>query len=511
MIYSNGRKFLNTTEYIEINDEELVSSISLPVKLRKFLDVASEYNKSMKESIKKNPESGLHLTLPKTLKDLHFVFRISDYNKYESAIINLLNNLQEIKLKKNYNFYIAYEEDPSYLENEMNSLSRINNKIYQGKLSKDGLQFPIYSKRQGGEKVVDVSDCWNFEKVLNANFTLNNIANDINKQDLTSYERYLAAYAYVNNYIYTMDKTTNPVDRVVEIINGGTISEAGYATLLKHLCQRVNIPCVTHNVFYKDEAGVDFHIRNIVKIKDHKYKINGIYLADPTLDSKNPNAKYSFEKSFYYHLMPLTVKFDTSQIPEKHQDNILYEMTKYSGDKLEENILSYLFFRGAHHYKKFIDANFLSTPLEEFKPDLSNVENNSKNNADLLSEPITKFAKNLSKEKIKYFSNLLTKNTEQLIQFHETIKNTKCVPLLNFEKALATVYSKVDLDYYTFQDLQEFGFSNIIGTTSSYNYKCYYPVLSMFPGLKDKATFTNSEDYNRLMGITKTNEETLQK
>ena len=160
------------------------------------------------------------------------------------------------------------------------------------------------------KKAWDTNKAWNFKKVLKANSLLNDIANEILIQNLSPYERFLAAESWVTNFKYTSEREDEPhwvSRRAVEILNGNKIVCVGYASLLEILCKKIDIPCVQIMEGFTDVN----HMKNLVKI-DEKYNIHGVFVSDPTAVSKAGDKDY--EKSYFHHLIPVNIKYNDGVI-----------------------------------------------------------------------------------------------------------------------------------------------------------------------------------------------------
>lgn len=142
-----------------------------------------------------------------------------------------------------------------------------------------------------------------FRTTLSANRKLDGIAEKIKKatndgEPLSTYEKFMMAYEYVTNYAYNEggDVMHNETSHWIPVLEGDKIVCAGYASLLRALCERIFDPNEV-KVFeqglevYDKETGElrGEHANNLVYIKDEKYGIKGMFYADACWDCIDDN------------------------------------------------------------------------------------------------------------------------------------------------------------------------------------------------------------------------------
>lgn len=128
---------------------------------------------------------------------------------------------------------------------------------------------------------------------------LDKLIDHIKNSSLSPYEKYLAVYNIVKQFKpYQENKEDKEKARDIRyILNNEYIVCVGYSKLLKILLNKIGIPCQTvmsvgidtsyDEGFTMEEkpTEIEKHARNIIKINDPKYGINGIFIADATWDN----------------------------------------------------------------------------------------------------------------------------------------------------------------------------------------------------------------------------------
>lgn len=117
---------------------------------------------------------------------------------------------------------------------------------------------------------------------------INQIRKEIYEKDLSPLERLMYAYDYVKSKTFKMsdDDSKNGLPHLT--IDGDSIVCRGYCLLLNEILYEdpdIKISDVSFEVYNKEKELFDYHDRNLVIIKDEKYKIRGAYFLDPTGDS----------------------------------------------------------------------------------------------------------------------------------------------------------------------------------------------------------------------------------
>lgn len=123
---------------------------------------------------------------------------------------------------------------------------------------------------------------------------MENIINEVNNYNLSPLEKYMYLYNIVKMYKEYKETKYNihpELSRYSEytLFNDYMVC-VGYATLLEELVERLNdknVLCSTYGCRILDDGENNGHCRCLVRIKDEKYGIDGIYISDPTWDSVN--------------------------------------------------------------------------------------------------------------------------------------------------------------------------------------------------------------------------------
>lgn len=149
----------------------------------------------------------------------------------------------------------------------------------------------IYVPMEGNKyNVIRLNDC--FE-------TINKIkqqANDILLLNLSPLETIMYTYDQVRNRVYKeeLDGDSASISRdLSSVLNNEEIVCAGYANIFSALLNYMNIKCFNANIEDKNDK-TSGHARNIIYVKDDKYKIDGVYYFDVTWDSKKKNETNEF-------------------------------------------------------------------------------------------------------------------------------------------------------------------------------------------------------------------------
>lgn len=122
---------------------------------------------------------------------------------------------------------------------------------------------------------------------------MDSIIEEVNRFELSPLEKYMYLYNIVKMYkeYKEVEEDNNPyLSRYSEytLFNDYMVC-VGFAELLEELVDRLknkNVVCSTYSCSIVDDNDKESgHCRCLIKIKDEKYDIDGIYIADPTWDS----------------------------------------------------------------------------------------------------------------------------------------------------------------------------------------------------------------------------------
>lgn len=204
------------------------------------------------------------------------------------------NFIKVLELCQNINVPIVIEGTKISLEQYNNILKKYNIK----KLSNKNIK--IYY--QGYNNSIDI------ETLYNISIQINYITNKIKKYDLSPLEQILLVFDIVKNNFYIKESDIdNPyLSRTLDnVLNNDYIVCTGYIALINAILKSLG---------YNSKlllCNNNKHCRTMINIKDSKYNIDGVYVFDPTFDSKKKdNANYI--DNYEYFALPYKVANKTS-------------------------------------------------------------------------------------------------------------------------------------------------------------------------------------------------------
>lgn len=237
---------------------------------------------------------------------------IKDINTYKEIYFNCnKNNLLEVlSLCERINTPIILDGTSISLEDyqeilEGYDLNKISNKKILVRYQEYGTEIDINT-------------------LYNTSCQVNYITKKIKKYNLSPLEKTMLVYDIVKNNSYHKEgeKDSYLVSRTLDnVLNSEYIVCAGYAAIINAMLKNLNINAEALICQTKNEK----HCRSIIYLKDDKYNIDGIYVLDPTWDSKRSNGK-RIDK-YNYFLLPL-------EVAEKTASSEMKSITKLSLDDL---------------------------------------------------------------------------------------------------------------------------------------------------------------------------------
>ena len=288
----------------------------------------------------------------------------------------------------------------------------------------------------------------------------------IKKSDLTEFEKYIEAYNFVSNY-----KDVNPTKSYFRndlersrslkyILDNKYIVCVGYSKLLLAILDKLEIPCyMIHTDVYdniKEDDKSNGHRRLMVKIKDEKYDIDGIYLCDPTFENSLG------KKSLVYSLMT----FDDVKSKYKVESLQIYDLLLDFHNKNE-------FYRKINYLiKQNSTSSFNNVSTSIFNTILEYLERLDYSKYEYFKDKYSiYFNKIISEEKLyNEFKNMLDEYYEYIINLiNKSVKNnTKLSALYNNEEK----FTGREMDSETRKDTKlESIFNEIKRFPLSYNEK----------------------------------------
>lgn len=160
-------------------------------------------------------------------------------------------------------------------------------------------------------------DWYELNDVIGAQEQIEVFTDYLKSLDASPFEKYLIIYDFLTNRVYKEEKTMSAKSRdVVSVLNGDNIVCVGYAKMLERLCNEVGIDCYQQgSVVYSREDGefLGGHANNLIRMKDEKYGIDGLFYVDACWDSVGRGKEH--KKTYSYCLLPLE---DKDKIKERN-------------------------------------------------------------------------------------------------------------------------------------------------------------------------------------------------
>jgi len=147
-------------------------------------------------------------------------------------------------------------------------------------------------------------------EVINAQEQIENFTKNIREMDASPFEKYLVIYNFLTSKVYKEDPHGGAKSRdIIGVLNGDNIVCVGYAQMLKRLCNEVGIECYTQGCGVRDKQDGSFlgdHENNLVRMRDEKYGIDGLFYADACWDAVVRGEEH--KRTYSYCLLPLKDK-----------------------------------------------------------------------------------------------------------------------------------------------------------------------------------------------------------
>lgn len=164
----------------------------------------------------------------------------------------------------------------------------------------------------GASKVVEES-----EDFLVMRETINYYKELIQAENLSPLEQLIYAYDLIKSYEYNASESENDLNsrQIHLILKSGKIVCKGYSVFIEQLLNELGIETITIST-----QGKEPHARNVVKLKDEKYGIDGLFAIDATWDSAKNLIKVVTEDG-REEIKKLDSKED-GEVIEKYYDNL---------------------------------------------------------------------------------------------------------------------------------------------------------------------------------------------
>lgn len=138
-----------------------------------------------------------------------------------------------------------------------------------------------------------------YKKTIDA---IDEIVKTIRKHNLSPLEEIMYAYDLVREKVYTreLDTESDRISRdLSSVLFGDKIVCAGYVAIFNSVLKNLGISVMDYKLI-KKENNKKGHVRSLVYVKDKKYHVNGVFMFDPTWDSKKCEGDKSYLRSYKF-------------------------------------------------------------------------------------------------------------------------------------------------------------------------------------------------------------------
>ena len=302
-----------------------LSIMRKPIRSTYYLDLSNQKYDTVFFNINRND-----------IEDLEFLETIENrcYELLEKGLqVRLLINAPMVE-KKN-----ETQADYLYSTETINNLIGINNRL-QAKGMQKQICFNEYSKVELEEQF---DNAWNLTDVIKANRSIDNIVFKIKENKLSPFETMIYIHNYItSNFQYTKSTEIESFEKsrvLPSIFSEGKIVCSGYASLVKAIVDKLddpNLKCgfVACELYHKNPTYslMGAHCHNLIKIKDEKYGINGVYIEDACWDSKRKGFEQG--RGFAHCLYPVG-DLQNFQTAYYHQRNTTDRMSSVIADPIK--------------------------------------------------------------------------------------------------------------------------------------------------------------------------------
>ena len=132
-----------------------------------------------------------------------------------------------------------------------------------------------------------------YKKTIDA---IDEIVKTIRKHNLSPLEEIMYAYDLVREKVYTreLDTESDRISRdLSSVLFGDKIVCAGYVAIFNSVLKNLGISVMDYKLI-KKENNKKGHVRSLIYVKDKKYHVNGVFMFDPTWDSKKCEGDKSY-------------------------------------------------------------------------------------------------------------------------------------------------------------------------------------------------------------------------
>ena len=213
--------------------------------------------------------------------------------------IDLILEKMKVAKQKGFEFMVGIDGDMStksnddkvdyvYSKAQMELLLELDNA-----LKNNGYSGVVFSEMRRIDKPEDFDRKWSLEQVVNANREIDGYANYILKNNLSPFEAMIYIHKMASQFVYRDGILEN--GRVLpSILNSTDIVCSGYASFVKAIVDRINLPGLTCDLKGCDignKGVMSGHCHNLIHIEDSKYEIKGTYMEDACWDSREEGRK----------------------------------------------------------------------------------------------------------------------------------------------------------------------------------------------------------------------------
>ena len=395
LLYYNG--FALKEEYFEFSDymdvkckkpykkiEKIFSLLDsdMPITSLSIIDTSIKKDESVKYSIRYSKEK--------------------DYTTGEEGYVLIFNNFDSI----------------SDIKSAINIFKKHNKKIDEIKINLLNKDYDDIRLITSIEKEYNVSLYYKeayksitLKDYISMRETLNYYKNLILEANLSPLEKVTFAYDIIKSFHYQEAEDRSISRNIHSIVRDGKIVCVGYAAFLSQLLKEVGIDSFSISTSVPTKDGIKGHQRNVVKIKDDKYSVDGVFALDATWDSAKDLIKIVDENG--KEDIVRSSKKQENQTKEKEYDNLsLYEyflvpaseyQKVFSGEKMPN-------FSSATYYKNDDSLESAESVASEFVGDKR--------------PDFTKLLKLISNVRLKqgYTKEQTLQSIEEIIELHEYSK-----------------------------------------------------------------------------------------
>ena len=192
----------------------------------------------------------------------------------------------------------------------------------------------LYVFPEGGMEPIPIDDTKN---------NIDSFVQAVKAMKLSPLETAIFVYDYIREktYKHEQEGSSYALSRdTYQAINNDDIVCMGYANIYSAILNKLGIKCetITLNGINEEEAG---HARNLLKIDDDKYNVHGLFISDPTFDSrdKNDRTKWLYR---YAHFMKKRKDFINVDRINSLDDSVFGYLDTHSIEDTDELISIYM-------------------------------------------------------------------------------------------------------------------------------------------------------------------------